>query len=200
MFQPRSLNIIRFTVCLLRFGIFPIKKSFATDVSSSIKTIGLSNINCILTDIDGTVLTSDHKLPDRTLNAIKNCMKKGYKFFPCTGRSRKSMTTAVGHKFVELFGTKEEDIMGVFQQGLTVYGPNNTIIYENFLEQKTIQKSVQFCDLHNIAVVAYAADDIYVTKQSYYSNKITEYAEPLATEHFNGIENLEFDKGKHIHT
>ena len=182
MFATKSISIIQFSVCLLRFAIFPIKKSFSTDISSCLKSITQSNIQCILTDIDGTILTSDHVLPDRTLSAIKNCIDKGYKFFPCTGRSRKSMTTAVGQKFVELLG-KEEDIMGVFQQGLTVYGPNNTIIYEHFLDINTIKKSVQFCELNSIAVVAYAGDEIFVTKQSLFSNKITEYAEPQATEH-----------------
>ena len=118
-------------------------------------------------------------------------------FKTISGRSRKSMAVAVGQNFINLFGNKEEDIMGVFQQGLTVYGPNNTIIYERFLDNDTIKKSVKFCELMNIAVVAYAGDDIYVTKQSYYSTKITDYREPSATEHPQGIENL-VHNGVHV--
>ena len=73
---------------------------------SSIKSY-LSNydINCILSDVDGTLLNSDHKIGDKTYDAIYNAISSGeLKFFPCTGRSRYSMQLATGDRFMKLFG------------------------------------------------------------------------------------------------
>ena len=78
-------NKFQVSLCLLRLAVFPLKRLYSTDIASFVKSIGPSNINCILTDIDGTVLTSEHELPDKTLNAIKEVINRGYKFFPCTG-------------------------------------------------------------------------------------------------------------------
>jgi Cof subfamily protein (haloacid dehalogenase superfamily) len=99
------------------------------------------------------------------------------------------MASVLGPKFVELFG-KIENIPGVFQQGLTVYGPNNTIIYERFLDNSVISKVIQFCEDADVAVIAYAGDDIYTQKQSYYSSIITEFQEPLATVFQDGLNKL----------
>ena len=54
---------------------------------SSIKSY-LSNydINCILSDVDGTLLDSNHIIGDKTYNAINNAISSGlFKVFPCTG-------------------------------------------------------------------------------------------------------------------
>ena len=64
-----------------------------------------SHVKTILSDVDGTLLNTAHILEDRTFNAIQACLKKGYGFFPCTGRSRKSMLGAYICKLYAYFYT-----------------------------------------------------------------------------------------------
>ena len=83
-------------------GALPLRSSFASisnKIDAAIASDYLlftppSNVRTILSDVDGTLLNTAHILEDRTFNAIQACLKKGYGFFPCTGRSRKSMLGA----------------------------------------------------------------------------------------------------------
>ena len=108
------------------------------------------HIKCVLSDMDGTLLNSKHHLEDRTVQAITRIMRLGYRFFPCTGRSRKSAGLVAKEKFIMLFGDKLEQVPGVYQQGLTVYGANNTIIYERFLDVGVITDTIQFCRQNDV--------------------------------------------------
>lgn len=60
------------------------------------------HITCVLSDMDGTLLSSKHRVEDRTLQAVSRIMRLGYKFFPCTGRSRRSMSLVAGPRFINV--------------------------------------------------------------------------------------------------
>ena len=90
-------------------------------------------ITTVLTDIDGTILNSQHRLADVTVNSIKRIITESngkYTFFPCTGRSRASFANAVRQDFVALVSRGEglQRLSGVFQQGLVVYGRGGTLL------------------------------------------------------------------------
>lgn len=154
----------------------------------------LSNhyISCILSDVDGTLLSSEankHQLSKRTFRTIAAVIDSGYSFFPCTGRSRHSMALAAP-EILNLFGGDVENVPGVYQQGLMVYGPSGKLIYEKFLEYKRIADVVKFCDLEKVAVIAYAGDRIFCRSRCDQTDKISAYSEPPPDIYSNGLENL----------
>lgn len=153
----------------------------------------LSNydIQCILSDVDGTLLSSDHTIGTRTYTAIQNAIKCGYKVFPCTGRSRKSMQLATGDKFMSLFGNHDIGIPGVYQQGLMVYNEKNEIIYERLLDNDVIIKVEQFCEEFDIGLIAYCGERIIAKKTSPKTNFIEKYKEPIPDEYPLGLGELQ---------
>jgi Cof subfamily protein (haloacid dehalogenase superfamily) len=159
----------------------------------SINSIASHDIKCILTDMDGTLLKDDHSISDKSITSIKRLIDNGYKFFPATGRSRKSMVIAAGKKFIELFGGNEYSIPGVYSQGLEVYGPSGEVVYRRFLEDKVILKVIKFCEQNNVSPIAYCGDRILCTKNNNKTAKILDYKEPLAEEYPKGIIHLNLD-------
>jgi Cof subfamily protein (haloacid dehalogenase superfamily) len=158
-----------------------------------IDLIATHDIKCILTDMDGTLLNDDHSISDKSIKSIQRLINKGYKFFPATGRSRKSAVVAAGKKFIELFGGNENCIPGVFSQGLEVYGPSGEAIYRRFLEDEVIIKVIKFCELNDVSAIAYCGDRIFCTKNNNKTIKILDYKEPLAEEYPKGIIHLNRD-------
>lgn len=157
------------------------------------KTLLSNNyISCILSDVDGTLLSSEaykHQLSKRTFTTIAAIIDSGYLFFPCTGRSRHSMALAAP-EILNLFGGDVENVPGVYQQGLMVYGPTGQLIYEKFLEFGRIADVVRFCDLEKVAVIAYAGDRIFCRSRCDQTDKISAYSEPPPDIYSNGLENL----------
>jgi hypothetical protein len=154
--------------------------------------INSRNIDAICCDIDGTILDSNHELPDSTFNAIKNAIDKGYKFFPCTGRSRQSFINAVSPKLVELLCINGDinRIPGVFQQGLMVYNYDGNLVYERLLDNQIVTNVVEYCAKNKVSVIAYCGDKIYCQSRSKQTDKIVIYHEPIPDVFVNGLENL----------
>ena len=91
-----------------------------------IKTL---DIQCVLSDIDGTLVTSDHTMSERLVKSIKRLTSLGIAFIPATGRSRKSMADITGTHVVSLFGSSVDLVPGIYNQGLQVYGLDGELIY-----------------------------------------------------------------------
>lgn len=150
------------------------------------------DIKCILSDVDGTLLSSGinkHQLSKRTFTAIAAVIDSGYPFYPCTGRSRHSMALAAP-EIVNLFGGDIRNVPGVYQQGLQVYGPSGVLIYEKFLGADEISEVVKFCDQQKVAVIAYAGERIFCRERCIQTDKIGEYSEPPPDVYPPGLENL----------
>lgn len=151
------------------------------------------DIKCILSDMDGTLLSSHHRVSDNTLIAVRNTMSKGYPFYPCTGRTRSSMANAAGEEFISLFGKSIIDVPGVYQQGLMVYGTDGTLIYERCLENDVILAIQEFCDRYDVPALAYAGEEIFCRARSILTDKVTEVFDPLPIEFSSGIDKLSIE-------
>jgi len=150
------------------------------------------NIECILSDIDGTLIGSDHgAIKSGTVKAISLAMEAGYKFYPCTGRSRLSMSNAVGSEFLNLWEGDVSKIGGVYQQGLMVYDGQGQLIFEKTLDTEIIKEAVAFTDLHRVAIIAYAGDRIICRSRCKQTDKIVLYKEPIPDVFPLGLENLQ---------
>ena len=147
------------------------------------------DITCILSDVDGTLLSSSHQLSDRTFNALKSAQQKGYLFFPCTGRSRASMLNAAP-RIADLFNGDPGSIPGVYQQGLMVYGQTGELIYEKLLDNEIISRVVQFCEENGVAVVAYAGERIFCKRACVQTDYLKTWSDPAVEVYADGIDKL----------
>jgi Cof subfamily protein (haloacid dehalogenase superfamily) len=165
----------------------------------TIHNIGLQSrdIRCILSDIDGTLVSRHRKFDDRTYSTISDVMMKGYPFFPCTGRTRKSAAAVLGPKFVSLYGKTEFDMPGVYQQGLSVYGDRGQLIYRNALDLNTLQELLDLCDRYHVPVLAYADDSSYCKEYIPEIQEIVEASDHIPIEVGNSLNKLH-QNGIHI--
>jgi Cof subfamily protein (haloacid dehalogenase superfamily) len=145
---------------------------------------------CILCDMDGTLLSSNHDVSDENLAAIKEALASGWKFIPATGRTRGSMRNAVGQDIVnQLFGDISH-APGVYQQGLMVYGLNGELIYERQLTNDVITIAVEFCKSKDVSVVAYASDQIFCETRNSHTDRVLEYKDPAPEVFPSGLDQL----------
>lgn len=144
----------------------------------------------VLSDVDGTLLDSNHEMQEETVAAIRNLMAAGFSFYPCTGRSRESMAAAVGSEFLKLWGEGGgvESIPGVYQQGLQVYGPPSPLgggeaplVHERFLPVELIRRVELFCQQQGVSLIAYSGAKIFTAAQTEATRAIVEYKEPIPT-------------------
>lgn len=144
----------------------------------------------VLSDIDGTLLTSNHEMPAETIAAIRQVQAAGFQFYPCTGRSRRSAANAAGPDFVGLFGKSLDEVPGVYQQGLQVYGPGGALIYEQLLDLDIVKGVEEFAREQRVALIAYCSDQIFTQRRDAQTDKITIYHEPIPTVHASGLHTL----------
>lgn len=144
----------------------------------------------ILCDMDGTLLTDEHKPNIRSVKSIANINKLGYLVVPSTGRSRKSMNDVTNDLFPRLFRATRDSVPGIYSQGLQVYGMDGSLIYERFLDSGVIATTVAVCNIENIDLVACAGDKYFCKKSSLYTNKLTDYNEPIPQEFSAGLQKL----------
>lgn len=153
-------------------------------------------ISCILCDIDGTFIDSNHMVHDQTVSIIKSLIKEGVRFFPATGRTRSSAASVTKDALHRIFEIPIEQVPGVYAQGLTVYGENGEVIFERFIDVDVIRYAEEFCDQHDLTLIAYAGDQIYCRKRSIETDRINDYCEPFPLEYPMGLTNLQLVDAK----
>ena len=170
---------------LLLLALLLVVQSLSLPAAQSVSAFSqllTDKMRTVLSDVDGTLLDSKHNMQGETVSAIRSLMEAGFDFFPCTGRSRQSMATAVGPQFISLFGSGGiESIPGVYQQGLQVYGRDGVLIFERLLPQEVIVTVEAFCAQHGVSLIAYSGATIFTARQTDETRKIVEYKEPVPT-------------------
>lgn len=139
--------------------------------------IDFSEIECIFSDMDGTLLHPNHRVSSRAVQAIKQIQLKGKKFFPATGRNRKSFLSVIDKEFVKIYGNK--NIPGVFSQGLNVYSYSGELIHEEVIDFRLIKDIENYLQTNNITYCAYSRDRLFTAQWNHYIQEITKYKENL---------------------
>lgn len=155
------------------------------DAVSSLK------LRCILCDMDGTLLTDDHRPNLHSMESIAKVNRVGYPVIPATGRSRKSMNAATRNIFASILQVDPEEVPGIYSQGLQVYGLDGSLIYERFLGQKAIVAAVQYSTSEDLTIVAYAGNDYYCQTRSNYTDMFPLYNEPIPIVFAEGLDKLD---------
>lgn len=172
----------------------PVNQLFPKLISKDVIT--KFDIQCILSDIDGTLISHMKPLSIENFDAINKLMisKSNCPMYLCTGRSRASAFRVLGPDMLSLFGGNIERIPGVYQQGLLVYGKTGELIHEQNLPQDMIVKVTDFAEKHGIPIIAYCRESIYCRKRCEQTDKIVQYLDPLPIEIDAGLPEL-FNKG-----
>lgn len=131
-------------------------------------------INVIATDLDGTLLNSDHVLTPRTERALKAAAACGVQVIFATGK-----TTHSRPQLVEQLGILTP---GVYSQGLVLVDHDGTILYRRDLEAHAARPVVDYAAAHgyNVVAIAEGGTRILTEQQSTLTRFMTAHHEPEA--------------------
>jgi len=130
-----------------------------------------SDIKLIVTDIDGTLLNSQHKMTERTENALKAAIAQGVKVVLATGKTRRSVDDII----------KRLDLKtpGVYVQGLVISHPDGSEQHLGTLGADLMRRVLTFIEDRGYQAMAYSGKRILVRSNTVESTVLTEqYDEP----------------------
>ncbi len=121
----------------------------------------------VVLDIDGTLLTSDKKITQKTIDTIKKASELGVKFIIASGRAPSGVMPVADN--INL-----KDIGGYilsFNGGCCLNYKTGEYLYENFIPNKYLKDIYDFATRNNIPMLTYHKDTMYTP------NDTTKYLE-----------------------
>ena len=112
------------------------------------------SIKAIFMDMDGTVLTSEHKVSDKLKNKLNELEEKGIKIFVATGRSYSGTK-----RYLELIGIKNPVI--TYNGGRIVNPLTDEVVYENAIKPEIVKKIIKLAREKDIHLNLYNEDKLY---------------------------------------
>lgn len=138
-------------------------------------------IKLIVTDLDGTLLNSQHQLTERTERALKAAMAKGVKVVLATGKTRSSSLDVVQRLNL--------DTPGIYLQGLAIYNPDGTIRWQQTLDPKIARLAINAGEDRGFTMAAYSGTRILVRSRNRETDELMKYHEG-APEAVGPLQNL----------
>ena len=130
----------------------------------------MNNIKAIFMDLDGTVLTSDHKVSKNLIKKLQELEKKGVKNFVATGR-----TFASSKPFVNMLGIKNPVIN--YNGGRIVNPLTSEVIFEKPVKAQDVDKLIKISREKKIHLNLYMDDNLYVEHETEEGEKYSESVE-----------------------
>lgn len=129
-------------------------------------------IKLIVTDVDGTLLNSQHQLTERTEKALKAAIEQGVLVALATGKTRSS-----ANDLIKRLGLKTPSI---FVQGLVIAHPDGSEQHLGTLDPKLLRRVLTFTEERGFQSMAYSGRRILVRAMTAEARILTEqYHEPL---------------------
>ena len=131
----------------------------------------ISNVKLIASDMDGTLLNSDHSLPDDFFDILKKLEKNGTHFVVASGRAY--------YTLYKNFQPYSDHISYICENGACVV-ENGKMTYKNMLSKEHLKKCIDLLyDIDDIYVVLCGSKGAYILDlpewveeiDSYYSNR-----------------------------
>jgi Cof subfamily protein (haloacid dehalogenase superfamily) len=165
----------------------------------------LPRIRAIVSDVDGTLLTSRHALHAKTSAAVKEAVECAFSpihplkyFFPATGKTRAGALRSLGPELKALL----EQAPGVFCQGLYCVDAAGVVVYEQKLERRAIPRAEALAKECELTLLGYDGDLILAgnwTTPDYVNEVAARYGEPtplivntVLQDHSNGFHKMLF--------
>ena len=105
----------------------------------------MNNIKAIFMDLDGTVLTSEHKVSENLIKKLRELEEKGVKIFIATGR-----TFISSKPFVEMLGIKNPVIN--YNGGRVTNPLNSEVVFEKPVEAEDVKELIKFVETVELAI------------------------------------------------
>ena len=122
------------------------------ETSLTENTSSSSQYKAVFSDIDGTLLNSQHQITPKTEEAIKNILKRGIPFIPVSARPPYAITP-----YTEQLGTQHGMIC---YNGALILDKNLTALYSVILEPQYLQKLNELlADFAHLSISYYAGLD-----------------------------------------
>lgn len=130
-----------------------------------------TSIQAIVTDMDGTLLNSQHQLSPRNEQALRRAMEQGITVILATGKSRYS-----GASIIQ---TLNLDTPGVYLQGLAIYNADGSIRHERTLDPAVVRQVIEQTEGGGYTLAFYSRDTIYMGRcRKHWQQKLVSYHEP----------------------
>ncbi|KAF4688286.1 hypothetical protein FOZ60_002939 [Perkinsus olseni] len=122
----------------------------------------LSAVDLICADMDGTLLSPDHNIPDITFNRINKADNNGCPVVPATGRCRWSAAKCFAHGGVDLYSRP-----GIYLNGCVVYDQTGSVAAEKTHSYDDVVSVVNnFKDEENVVIMCCSGDHVYAPFES----------------------------------
>ncbi|KAF4749039.1 hypothetical protein FOZ62_006387 [Perkinsus olseni] len=139
------------------------------------KSVGdLSAVDLICADMDGTLLSPDHNIPDITFNRINKADNNGCPVVPATGRSRASAVQCFARGGIDLYSRP-----GIYLNGAITYDHTGAVVAEKIHSYTDIVEAVRVVEgVDDVVVLLYNGDRVLAP---YSSGRIEEIYGSLHT-------------------
>ena len=137
-----------------------------------------SDIDLICCDVDGTLLTPEHTVTQRTIDTVLKVINSEATFCTCTGRGRFGAYNALGPIGDAL---EARNAPGVFLNGLLVYGPDGEVVQEERLPPAVVVDVASFSEEHGLSLVAFSGDRILCSAADEWTDVFPRIKEPTPT-------------------
>ncbi len=139
-------------------------------------------IRLIVSDVDHTLLNSEHRITERTEKTLRAALDKGVQMMLATG---KTFTSA--SNIVRQLGLSTPTICA---QGTVVFNPDGTVRYQQTLDPVITRQIITFAEDRGFSVVAYSGDRLLLRRSHpEFEAMMARYHEP-APEVVGPLQNL----------
>lgn len=112
-----------------------------------------NNMNMILCDIDGTLMTDEGLIPSEIHEILDALLSRGIKFVVASGRQINNLYA--------LFGSHADDIYYIAQNG-AVLAHGRKILYEKRMDAKAVDECVVFARQYGVYTMLYTDETVMV--------------------------------------
>lgn len=129
----------------------------------------LPKVRAIVSDVDGTLLSSRHTLHPSTKLAMKSALEAAFSpvhplryFFPATGKTRAGALHSLGPEMEALL----QQVPGVFVQGLYCVDASGNVVFEKKLPTIAVEQAEVLAKQFDVSLVGYDGDTLCVSQDS----------------------------------
>ncbi|MEZ4667663.1 MAG: HAD family hydrolase [Anaerolineae bacterium] len=139
-------------------------------------------IKLIVVDLDGTLLTSDHEMTDRSEQALKAAMANGVKVVIATGKTHAAAT--------HLINRLELSTFGIYVQGTVTFARNGSIHSQTTVSAATARQVITFADERGYELAIYSGNRILVRKLTRRMEELTTHFHEPTPEVIGPLQNV----------
>ena len=137
-----------------------------------------SSVKLIVTDVDGTLLSSKQELSEATAEALRRAADLGVPTVLATGKTRGPWTKDI----YERIGKTNAEMPGLFIQGLIVSDGKGQTRTSETLDASAVKSILRFAKTRGCVIIAFCDDTIVCSKRNASTDRVLDYGEPEPVE------------------